>query len=69
MDDDGPLQFGWQPDRSYTPSPDEIERECIAIQRTWSRRERYKRQQGLPCERYHVSEWSVPLVHVVEIES
>jgi hypothetical protein len=69
MDDAEPLQFGWQPDRSYTPSPEEIRRECQAIQRRWSDRERYCRATMMPSRSTLSRElerapWQPQLVHV-----
>jgi hypothetical protein len=69
MDDDEPIQFGWQRDRSYTPSPAEIQRECQAIQRTWSARERYIRTVEMPrrsilSRELERAPWQPQLVHV-----
>jgi hypothetical protein len=44
------------------PTPDEIRKLCHDVQRTWSRRERWKRS-GKPNPR----PWTIPLVNVGEI--
>jgi hypothetical protein len=66
---DDPIEYGYRRDGSYDPSPEEIRRECQAIQRRWSERERYCRAVNMP-QRLTLSKelerqpWQPQLVHV-----
>jgi hypothetical protein len=66
---DDPIEYGYQRDGSYDPSPAEIQRECQAIQRRWSERERYCRATMMPRRSTLGKEldrepWQPQLVHV-----
>jgi hypothetical protein len=66
---DDPIEYGYQRDGSYDPSPEEIRRECQSIQRTWSARERYCRTVNMPQRltlgrELERAPWQPQLVHV-----
>jgi hypothetical protein len=66
---DDPIEYGYQRDGSYEPSPAEIRQQCERIQSAWTARERYVRTVEMP-RRSTVSRelerepWQPPLVHV-----
>jgi hypothetical protein len=45
---DDPIEYGYQRDGSYDPSPEEIRQQCERIQSGWSARERYCRTVDMP---------------------
>jgi hypothetical protein len=45
---DDPIEYGYQRDGSYDPSPEEIRQQCERIQSAWSARERYVRTVEMP---------------------
>jgi len=49
-------QFGYQPGRTYEPSPTQIAAECAAIRKCWSPREERKRRAWAAAPRFRIPE-------------
>lgn len=56
--------YGWQPDRSYVPSPNEIEEQTAKLRSTWSSEELRRRSAWAWSER-----WTTPEVAVESPQS
>jgi hypothetical protein len=66
---DDPIEYGYQRDGSYDPSPAEIAAACRSIRRRWSDRERYCRATMMPrrstlSRELERAPWQPQLVHV-----